>query len=107
MTLNEINRLIYTNNVLKKIHIDMDTFTMKYNLLLILSSDKNLDKEILIQFYDITNLQLVEIGGGLTQLMHLKISEQNYGSDRNIFMIKDLDDGKLQFEFYSYDIKVD
>ncbi|EJE3221916.1 hypothetical protein M4E85_000111 [Salmonella enterica] len=106
MTLNETNKLIYTNNILSNIHIDIDIFTMKYNLLLILSSDERIGEEISIHFYDVSNLKLVDIGGGLTQLMHLRISETNYGSDRNRFIIEDLDDGKLQFEFYSFDTKM-
>lgn len=103
MKLDEINRALIDNNVLNTIHIDIEPISFKYNLLLSLSDDENLSNKISLYFYDVSSIKMKDIGGGLTQFMHLKISMIDIFNDRNKYIIEDVEDEKISFEFNAVD----
>ncbi|OCG10553.1 hypothetical protein [Gilliamella apicola] len=103
MKLDEINRIIIENNVLNTMHMDIEPISFKYNLLLSLSDDENSRDKVSFYFYDVSSVKMKDIGGGLTQFMHLKISIIDIFNDRNKYIIEDIEDEKLSFEFNAVD----
>ncbi|MGL4684780.1 MAG: hypothetical protein ACRCV4_17325 [Hafnia alvei] len=104
MDFNEINRILIKNNALKLIHIDIDPSTMKYNILLSLSDDEDFNDVVSFYFYDVSNIRMEGMGGGLTQFMLLKISIIDISNDRNKYKLEDSEDKKISFEFNSVDV---
>jgi len=102
--LNELNERLIQNNCVTSLHIDIEKDTLKYNLLLTLSESENAcDDRLVLYFWDVSGLQLMEFGGGLTQFMHLNISRLTSGLDRMNFALTELEDGKISFNFVSVD----
>lgn len=85
-------------------HIDIEPATMKYNLLFSLSDNENFSDDVSFYFYDVSNVKIEDVGGGLTQFMHLKISTIDVLNDRNKYMLEDIEDKKISFEFNSVDL---
>lgn len=103
MELDEINRILVKNNLLITVHIDIEPSSFKYNLLLSLSNDEYSNEKISLYFYDVSNMKMKDIGGGLTQFMLLKISIIDGFYDRSKYIIEDEEDDKISFEFNSFD----
>lgn len=103
MEFDEINRILIDNNILNAMHIDIDPISFKYNLLLSLSDDESSSDKISLYFYDVSSIKTKDIGGGLTQFMHLKISMVDIFNDRNKYIIEDVEDEKISFEFNAVD----
>jgi hypothetical protein len=102
--LNDLNERLIQNNCVVSLHIDMEKDTLKYNLLLTLSESENeSDDKLVLYFWDVSNLQLMEFGGGLTQFMHLNIARLTSGLDRMDFALTELEHGKISFNFVSVD----
>lgn len=104
MEISYINQILFNNNCLIQLHIDIELDSFKYNLLLTLTKDPLICKNITVKFYDISHLKANDIGGGLTQMMHLQIIELNRGYDRIKYWLKDQEDQKLSFGFSHYEI---
>ncbi|MBU2674007.1 hypothetical protein I5654_15195 [Hafnia paralvei] len=102
MELDEINKILINNNVLIAMHIDIDPNSLKYNLLISLSNDESTNEKLSFYFYDISNMKINDVGGGLTQFMLLKISVVDIFNDRNKYIIEDEEDNKISFEFSSF-----
>jgi len=104
MDLYKLNELLVQNNCVVSLHIDIEKNSLKYNLLLTLSESENIDaNKLVLCFWDVSNLQLCEFGGGLTQFMHLKISRLESGLDRMNYVINDLEHETISFNFVSVD----
>ncbi|WP_086930526.1 hypothetical protein [Agarilytica rhodophyticola] len=96
-------RLIHHNCVIS-LRMDMQTESLKYNLLLTLSeSEDTTSNKLTLCFYDISDLQISEFGGGLTQFMHLSITCLDSGFDRVNYVLKDKEHEKISFNFASVD----
>ncbi|WP_330986300.1 MULTISPECIES: hypothetical protein [Enterobacterales] len=104
MNFNEMNKSLIKNNVLKFIHIDIDPIDMKYNILLSLSDNEDFNDVVSFYFYDVSNIRMDDIGGGLTQFMLLKISIIDISNDRNKYKLEDIEDKKISFEFNFVDV---
>ncbi|EHM44028.1 hypothetical protein HMPREF0454_01651 [Hafnia alvei ATCC 51873] len=102
MELNEINKIFINNNILISMHIDITPNSLKYNLLISLSNGETTNEKISFYFYDISNMKINDVGGGLTQFMLLKISVVDLFNDRNKYIIEDEEDNKISFEFSSF-----
>ncbi len=103
-TLDNLNRILFNNNCLTNFQLDIELNSFKYNLLLTLSNDPRSFENVSLYFYDISNLKIKNIGGGLIQFMHLQIIELNNGLDRIKYSIQDLEDQKLSFQFFHCDL---
>ncbi|GAL43569.1 MULTISPECIES: hypothetical protein [Citrobacter] len=104
MNINKLNHALINSNILKMVHIDIDPITMKYNVLFSLSDNEDVVDEVSFYFYDVSNMRMEDIGGGLTQFMHLKISVIDVSNDRNKYKLEDVEDSKISFEFNSVDL---
>ena len=102
--LQDLNDRLIKNSCVVSLHIDMEKDTFKYNLLLTLSESENESADkLVLYFWDVSNLKLMEFGGGLTQFIHLKISRLTSGLDRMSFVLNELEHGKISFNFVSVD----
>jgi hypothetical protein len=102
--LHDLNERLIQNSCVVSLSIDIEKDTLKYNLLLTLSESENeSDEKLVLYFWDVSNLQLLEFGGGLTQFMHLNISRLTSGLDRMNFALTELDHRKISFNFVSVD----
>ncbi|MCU7829161.1 MAG: hypothetical protein KZQ85_08860 [Candidatus Thiodiazotropha sp. (ex Myrtea sp. 'scaly one' KF741663)] len=102
--LHDLNERLIQNSCVVSLHIDIEKDTLKYNLLLTMSESENESGDkLVLYFWDVSDLQLVEFGGGLTQLMHLNISRLTSGQDRMHFSLTELEHGKISFNFVSVD----
>lgn len=103
-TLENFNKILFNNNNLINFQLDIELDSFKYNLLLTLSKDPLSKEKRSFYFYDVSNLIIKDIGGGLIQFMHLQIIEINNGLDRIKYLIQDLEDEKLSFGFFHCDL---
>ena len=104
INLHELNERLIQNNCVVSLHVDIEKDTLKYNLLLTLSASENAnDDKLALYFWDVSNLQLTEFGGGLTQFMHLNISRLTSGLDRMRYVLADQENEKIFFNFASVD----
>lgn len=104
--MNELNELLVRNNCVLALALEMQERTLKYNLSMTLAdSESPSARQVVLYFHDVSNLNLSEIGGGLTQFMHLEISLLNPSFDRAIYLLNELEDGKISFNFFAVDLK--
>jgi hypothetical protein len=101
----EINERLIEHNCVLGLSIDIEPRTLKYNLMMTLgtSEESNCGK-LHVYFYDISNFNLVDFGGGLTQFMHLKIDTDDSGMDRAYFKITEEEHDNVSFHFSSCDV---
>ena len=99
--MNELAEIVSANNFVKKIQIDIDTETLKYNLLLVLDSTEQFLCPVCIYFYDIALLNMKDIGGGLTQFMELTIRAVERGYDRLQYQLEEVEHDYISFYFHS------
>lgn len=99
-----LNERLVENAFVVSIHIDIEEAALRYNLLLSLSDSEHDEQgKLVLLFYDVSNLRLVEFGGGLTQFLHLKLSRISGGLDRKNFSLNELEHGNIAFDFAAVD----
>lgn len=105
MTLRELNEALIEHNCVLNIAIDIEKNSLKYNLMISLGrSEESKDDKLIVYFYDISQLEIKNFGGGLVQFMHLKVDEESSGLDRVNYALQDLEDNKVFFYFESFDV---
>jgi len=100
-SLNAVNELLIGHSCVVSIRLELND--LKYDLALTLAESEDSESERMeIHFYDVSALEIKDFGGGLTQLMHLKISPINSGLDRIRYEIRDLEGEKISFQFFKF-----
>jgi hypothetical protein len=103
INLPELNELLIAHNCLLAISIQLDVDGMAYDLFLSISTSEKIGAEVVcIKFVDVSQFASRDFGGGLTQLMHMKVNKLDSGFDRVRYKFDDLEDGKLSFYFSSF-----
>jgi hypothetical protein len=99
----ELNELLVSHNCLRRLSIQLNDEGLTYDVTLSMSVSENFESDVvLVRFADVSNLSSSDIGGGLTQMMHLNVSELNSGLDRIRYELNELEDNKLSFCFSSF-----
>ena len=99
----ELNELLVVHNCLRSLNIQLNDEDLTYDLSLEMSVSENSESDaVLVRFTDISNFSSCDIGGGLTQMMHLNVSRLNSGLDRKHYELNELEDNKLSFYFSSF-----
>ncbi len=102
--LDELKRALLKHTCVRSLHLDMDSKTCKYDLLLTLSVDEKGKDELTLYFYDIHALKLNDFGGGLSQFLHLTIRKLENGYDRVRYFIEELEHSSVLFQCNSFDV---
>jgi hypothetical protein len=93
-----LSRTFREHPCVKSIHIDLDNRTLKYNLLLTMIDNEEMTKsELIVYFYDIHELNLMEFGGGLSQFIHLSIMKLSQQNDRVRFKVTEKEHSSVAF----------
>lgn len=101
----ELNELLVAHNCLHAISIQLNVDGMAYDLSLSISAYEKAEADIvLIRFIDISQFTSRNLGGGLTQLMHMSVNKLDSGFDRMRYKLSDLEDEKLSFYFSSFSV---
>lgn len=101
----EVNELLISHNCLRSLSIAMNQEYYSYDLTLVLSvSEDEAARTVLLSFFDISSFYCSEVGGGLTQFMHLKVRKLSSGLDRMNYQLDELEDNRLSFSFSSFEI---
>ncbi|WP_298772797.1 hypothetical protein [uncultured Shewanella sp.] len=96
-----LNEKLIVYNCVYSIHLDVDVDTLQYNLLLTLTESEDFyTPKFQLHFLDISDLKVADVGGGLTQFMHLQINSVNDGLERNSYRLIDCEENKVSFNFY-------
>lgn len=99
----ELNELLVTHTCLRGLNIQLNDEELTYDLSLSMSVSENSESTtVLVRFTDISNFSFRDIGGGLTQMMHLNVIEFNSGWERIHYELNELEDNKLSFYFSSF-----
>lgn len=105
ISLAELNELLVANNCLYAISIQLDIDGMAYDLSLSISTSEKVGADVVsIRFIDISQFASHDFGGGLTQLMHMKVNKLDSSFDRMRYQFSDLEDDKLSFCFASFSL---
>lgn len=103
--ISDLNEMLMEHNCLRSLNIMMNQESYSYDLTLLLSTSEELNAgTVLISFFDISNFSSSEIGGGLTQFMHLNVHKLNSGFDRMNYQLDELEGNKVSFSFSSFEI---
>ncbi|MFJ2456740.1 hypothetical protein ACIOWK_34470 [Pseudomonas protegens] len=99
----QLNELLVAHNCLRAINIQLNEDGVAYDLSLSISVSEKTEADVVrIRFIDINHFASRDIGGGLTQLMHMSVSKLDSGFDRMRYQLIDLEDEKLSFYFSSF-----
>lgn len=99
--LSRLNSLLIQHNAVVSLNIEIQDF--KYNLALTMSSlDDAAESAITINFQDVSALDLIGFGGGLTQFMELVVTRIDRGLDRIRYELRDVEDEKISFYFFTF-----
>jgi hypothetical protein len=105
ISLPELNELLIAHNCLHAISIELDVDGMTYDLSLSISASEKIGADVVrIKFIDVSQVTSRDFGGGLTQLMHMKVNKLDSGFDRMRYQLNDLEDRKLSFYFSSFSV---
>ncbi|MBP5107487.1 hypothetical protein HUS97_32465, partial [Pseudomonas protegens] len=78
-----LNELLVAHNCLHAISIQLNEDGVAYDLSLSISDSEKAGADVVrIRFIDISHFASRDIGGGLTQLMHMSVSQLDSGFDR-------------------------
>lgn len=103
----ELNDTLIDFNVVKNLTVEINPFILSYNLTMILAESEQLfAKELTVKFEDISQLNLANFGGGLTQFMHLHITKLNDGLERQKYEIAELEDKKIGFRCFKFEVEI-
>ncbi|WP_256679492.1 hypothetical protein [Pseudomonas sp. Fl4BN1] len=101
----QLNELLVAHNCLYAISIQSNEDGGGYDLSLSISVSEKAGTDVVrIRFIDISDFTSRDIGGGLTQLMHMSVSKLDSGFDRMRYQLIDLEDNKLSFYFSSFSV---
>ncbi|WP_426194801.1 hypothetical protein [Pseudomonas sp. NFXW11] len=101
----QLNELLFAHNCLYAISIQLDGDGVAYDLSLSISVSERAGADVVrIRFFDVSHFTSRDIGGGLTQLMHMSVSKLDSGLDRMRYQLIDLEDEKLSFYFSSFSV---
>lgn len=101
-----LNELLVAHNCLHAISIQLNEDGVAYDLSLSISVSEEAGADVVrIRFIDISHFSSRDIGGGLTQLMHMSVSQLDSGFDRMRYQLVDLEDNKLSFYFSSFSVE--
>lgn len=105
-SLEALNTALRGMSALRRFDLSADDFCIDYTLLLGLSADeKSRKRYLLVAFYGVWRLQTVNFGGGLTQILCLRVSDiRDRGLDRSYFQVSDLERGNVSFMCKSFQI---
>lgn len=98
--LDRLNGLLREQDCVMSIDIKFNEF--KYDLELVLSANESGLDAVSLIFHDVSALELNGFGGGLTQFMRLEASRVDNGLDRVRFEMRDADDDKISFKFFTF-----
>ncbi|MDP9502468.1 hypothetical protein Q7O60_05610 [Pseudomonas protegens] len=102
----QLNELLVAHNCLHAISIQLNEDGVAYDLSLSISDSEKAGAGVVrIRFIDISHFASRDIGGGLTQLMHMNVSKLDSGFDRMRYQLVDLEDHKLSFYFSSFSVE--
>ncbi|WP_020594042.1 hypothetical protein [Kiloniella laminariae] len=100
--LKNLNELLAGVTFVRSIRIDIEPVTYAYNMLLVMGKHADLDEGMIsVCFKGVSNLNLPDFGGGLTQFMWLQISHLDAGLDRIKYSLADLENESIFCHFYS------
>ncbi|VVP48200.1 hypothetical protein PS896_05222 [Pseudomonas fluorescens] len=100
-----LNDLLSSHNCVISINIEMQDF--KYDLSLTMSSSNDPETAaVTVKFHDVSALHLKGFGGGLTQFMDLSVSRIDDGLDRIRYELRDVEEEKISFYFFSFSATV-
>lgn len=103
ISITELNELLLTHTCLRSLNIRFNREELTYDLFLSMSISENIGSDtVLIRFTDVSNFSSRDIGGGLTQMMHMNVIELNFGWERINYELSELEDKKLSFYFSSF-----
>jgi len=100
----ELNELLIANNCLRSMSMQFDEDTMAYDLSLLIAASENAGA-VRISFIDVSQFTSRDLGGGLTQLMHMSVNKVDAGFDRVRYEFCEHEDGKLSFGFSSFSVE--
>ncbi|MCK1782868.1 hypothetical protein L9Z73_00355 [Pseudomonas sp. TNT11] len=98
--LDRLNDLLREHDCVMSINIKFDDF--KYDLVLVLSANGSDLDAVTLTFHDVSALDLSGFGGGLTQFMHLEAARVDNGLDRIRYEMRDVNDEKISFKFFTF-----
>ncbi|MDC7818942.1 MULTISPECIES: hypothetical protein [unclassified Pseudomonas] len=105
-TVSQLNELLVAHNCLRAIEIQLSEDGGAYDLSLSISVSEKAGADVVrIRYFDISHFTSRDIGGGLTQLMHMSVSQLDSGFDRMRYQLVDLEDNKLSFCFSSFSVE--
>lgn len=103
--LSELNELLTAHNCLHAISIQLNTDGVAYDLSLSISDSEMLESDVVcIRFLDISQFKSYDFGGGLTQLMHMRVVKLDSEFDKMRYQLSELEDNKLSFCFSSFSV---
>jgi len=103
ISIEELNELLVAHTCLRGLTIQLNDEELTYDLSLAMSVSENYESDaVLVRFTDVKNFSSRDIGGGLTQMMHLNVSKLNSGWERIHYELNELEDNKLSFYFSSF-----
>lgn len=101
----ELNELLAGHNCLHAICIQLNADAMAYDLSLSISASEKARADVVnIKFIDVSQFAAHDFGGGLTQLMHMRVSKLDSGFDRARYQLSDFEDKKISFYFSSFSV---
>lgn len=98
--LDRLNDLLREQDCVMSIDIKFNDF--KYDLELVLSANESGLDAVSLIFHDVSALELNGFGGGLTQFMHLEAFRVDNGLDRIRYEMRDVNDEKISFNFFTF-----
>ncbi|HEN9694296.1 TPA: hypothetical protein U9J56_003553 [Acinetobacter baumannii] len=103
---NELNGKFVKYNNLYSISLFFDDFSGNYNLDMVLAKDLSdmYSEKIKIRFFNIFNLYLNDFGNRFTQLVYLNIEKNLDGWDGVKYNLTQIEDEKILFKFYSFEL---
>ncbi|UZA68914.1 hypothetical protein EZZ81_12060 [Pseudomonas viridiflava] len=105
ISLPELNELLVAHNCVQVISIQLNVDVMAYDLFLSISASEEVGADVVgIRFIDVSQFTAHDLGGGLTQLMHMSVNKLDSGFDRMRYQFSDLEDKKLSFYFSSWSL---
>ncbi|WP_231708938.1 hypothetical protein [Pseudomonas denitrificans (nom. rej.)] len=101
----ELNEILIAHNCLNEISVGLSDDRMAYDLYLSISDSERIGANVVrIRFSDVSQFTARDFGGGLTQLMHMRVDKLNSGFDRMRYQLSDIEDKKLSFYFSSFSV---
>lgn len=99
----ELNEQLVSHNCLRRLSIQLNDEELTYDVTLSMAMSENFASDtVLVRFTDVSNFSSRDIGGGLTQMMHLNVSKLDSGLDRIHYELNEREDNKLSFCFSSF-----